>query len=59
MKKKHRAGRPLKEDKPQKRRNVSLSDTCADKARQIGSGNVSEGLRVAVESYQIEEKGSE
>lgn len=46
------SGRPRYEkDQLQKRRNVMLSDRLADKAAEIGSGNVSKGIRIAVEEY--------
>ena len=45
------AGRPRKEAEPQKRRNISLSDRLAEKAKQIGSGNISEGIRKALEAF--------
>nr|BAR33227.1 hypothetical protein [uncultured Mediterranean phage uvMED] len=44
-------GRPRLEQELQKRRNISLSDRLADKAAQIGKGNVSNGIRIAVEEY--------
>lgn len=35
-------------DVPMTRRNVMLDDETVDKARRIGEGNVSEGIRIAV-----------
>ncbi|MCP5415267.1 MAG: hypothetical protein H6961_11755 [Chromatiaceae bacterium] len=35
----------------QKRRNITLSDRLAEKARKIGSGNISEGIRKALDEY--------
>jgi len=48
-------GRPAKgvNAEPQKRRNITLSDRMVEKARAIGKGNVSEGIRVALESTPI------
>jgi hypothetical protein len=45
-----RVGRPRVEDEVQKRRNISLSNRLAEKARKLGNGNISEGLRRALES---------
>lgn len=45
------AGRQRKEAAPQKRRNISISDRLAEKAKQIGSGNISEGIRKALEAF--------
>ena len=45
------AGRPRLEAEEQKRRNISLSDRLAEKAKEIGNGNVSEGIRKALESF--------
>lgn len=45
------AGRPRKEAEPQKRRNISLSDRLAEKAKKIGNGNISEGIRKALDEY--------
>lgn len=46
---KDKGGRPRFEEGVQKRRNVSLCDRLAEKARRLGKGNVSEGLRRALE----------
>ena len=46
------AGRPRKEAALQKRRNISLSDRLAEKAKTIGCGNISEGIRKALESLE-------
>lgn len=46
------AGRPRKESEPQKRRNISLSDRLAEKAKQIGNGNISDGIRKALEAFE-------
>ena len=35
-------------DVPMTRRNVMLDDETVEKARRIGEGNVSEGIRIAV-----------
>ena len=45
------AGRPRQEAEPQKRRNISLSDRLAEKAKEIGNGNISEGIRTALEAF--------
>ena len=45
-------GRPMMEDKPQKRRNISLSDSYAEKARRIGDRKISEGIRRALDAYE-------
>lgn len=44
-------GRPRFEDERQKRRNITLSDEHAEKAQRIG-GNVSEGIRIALDAYE-------
>lgn len=43
------AGRPRFESEPQKRRNITLSDRLADKARRLGKGSISHGIRNALE----------
>jgi post-segregation antitoxin (ccd killing protein) len=45
------AGRPRLEKDEQKRRNITLSDRLAEKARKIGGGNISEGIRKALDEY--------
>jgi len=42
----------LAPDGGQKRRNITLSDALAEKARRIGAGNLSEGIRLALEQYR-------
>ena len=37
----------------QKVRNITLSDNLAFKARAIGAGNLSAGIRVAIEEYLL------
>jgi hypothetical protein len=49
------AGRPLEGKEVQKRRNISLSDDMAEKAKRIGKGTVSEGIRKALEAYRLED----
>ncbi len=39
----------------QKRRNVNIDDTRVEKLERIGSGNVSEGIRVATDAYDEKE----
>ena len=46
------AGRPRMEKELQKRRNINISDRLAEKARQIGGGNISEGIRKALENWK-------
>ena len=46
-----RAGRPRFESEQQKRRNITLSDRLAEKAIKIGKGNISEGIRKALDEY--------
>ena len=50
---KAKRGRPRFEQDEQKRRNVMLCERLADKARQIGVGSVSEGIRRALEAFNI------
>lgn len=45
-------GRPKFEEDIQKRRNITLSDSLADKAKSIGDGNISNGIRIALEKYE-------
>jgi hypothetical protein len=45
-------GRPRFEAEAQKRRSISLSDRIANIAREIGGGNVSEGIRLAIINYK-------
>lgn len=45
------AGRPRIEKAEQKRRNITLSDRLAKKAKKIGNGNISEGIRKALDEY--------
>ena len=48
MKTKSKMGRPLFDADTQKRRNITLSDKLADKAKKIGDGNISAGIRIAL-----------
>ncbi len=44
---------PKQQHKPQKRRNVSLDDDRAAKASRISrTGNVSDGIRIALDAYE-------
>jgi hypothetical protein len=52
------AGRPRMEKGTQSRRNITLSDRLAKKAKRIGNGNISEGIRRALETY-ISQNGME
>ena len=45
------SGRPMLEDEPQSRRNITLCQRLIDKARRIGEGNISEGIRRALEKH--------
>ncbi|MCP5428558.1 MAG: hypothetical protein H6966_09870 [Chromatiaceae bacterium] len=45
------AGRPRLERELQRRRNINLSDRLAEKARKIGNGNISEGIRKVLDEY--------
>lgn len=46
-----KAGRPMKGEEALKNRTVTLSDSHVEAARKIGSGNVSAGIRVAVDLH--------
>lgn len=47
-------GRPPEDESgPQRRRQINLSDALADRARDIGDGNVSRGIRRALEAYPL------
>jgi hypothetical protein len=46
------AGRPRIEKGKQVRRNVMLSDRLIAKAQTIGDGNISDGLRRALEAFE-------
>ncbi len=45
------AGRPRMEKGKQTRRNITLSDRLIAKAQKIGDGNISEGIRRALEAF--------
>ena len=45
------AGRPRLEKEEQNRRNITISNRLAEKAYKIGCGNVSEGIRKALDEY--------
>jgi hypothetical protein len=45
-------GRPRFEQEEQKKRCVTLSDRLVKKGREIGNGNLSEGIRLAIEKYK-------
>ncbi len=51
------AGRNQIEKEKQKRRNISLSDNWAEKARLIG-GDISKGIRIALENYVTVEQSN-
>lgn len=40
----------------QTRRNITLSDSLAEKAKQIGGGSISTGIRVALEEFKATDK---
>lgn len=44
------AGRPRMEKGAQSRRNITLSDRLAKKAKRMGKGNISEGIRQALDA---------
>ena len=46
------AGRPRIAGDIQVRRNITLSESLAEKAKQIGDGNLSEGVRRAIEAFK-------
>lgn len=46
----------IQEDELQKRRNVTLSDSLAQKAKLIGNGSISTGIRKALEEYKTVQK---
>jgi hypothetical protein len=46
------AGRPRIEKGKQTRRNIMLSDRLIAKAQKIGDGNISEGIRRALEAFK-------
>ena len=48
-------GRPRFEAERQRKRNIALSDRLAEKARRLGDGNVSEGIRRAIEAATVKE----
>lgn len=41
----------MKEDK-QVRRNITMSEQHSEKAKEIGKGNRSEGIRIALDNYE-------
>ena len=45
------AGRPRQEAGTQNRANIMLSDRLKEKAKSIGEGNISDGIRKALEAY--------
>lgn len=53
-KKPPKPGRPSINDAPMKRVNVMLDQETSDKASEIGSGNLSAGIRIAVKKYKPE-----
>ena len=52
---KRRPGRPAATE-PSHRRNIFLADRLAEKAKKIGDGNVSDGIRRALESWSSQKK---
>jgi len=51
-------GRPMMEEEPQERRNISISASHMEKAKRIGGGKMSEGIRSALDAYdESAEKG--
>ena len=47
------AGRKTFEQGAQKKRTLTLSDKWIDKAKQIGNGNASEGIRIALGAFKL------
>jgi len=45
-------GRPRIEEEIQTRRNIMLCDRLAEKAKMIGRGNISKGIREALKDYE-------
>jgi hypothetical protein len=43
----------ISEDELQVRRNIALSDTLAAKAKEIGGGSISGGIRAALDAYKV------
>lgn len=57
---KRRAGSPgVVPGEIQRRRNVTLSDRLAEKARSLGGGNLSKGVRLALEGGNRQKKETE
>lgn len=54
---KKKSGRPRFDGGVQKRRNITLSDRIARKAEVLGGGNISAGIRKAIESVDIDTLG--
>ena len=52
-KKKVKRGRPQLNKKPQRQRAVSLDDSYVKRLLSIGDGNISAGIRKAVDVYEI------
>lgn len=50
--KREKVGRPSINDEPMRRVNVMLDQQTIDKASDIGSGNLSAGLRIAVTKHR-------
>ena len=48
------AGRKTIEKKFQKKRTLTLSDQWMDKAKLIGNGNASEGIRIALDVFVVD-----
>lgn len=46
----------IQKEEIQERRNITLSVSLAEKARQIGGGSVSTGIRLALEQYDTKRK---
>lgn len=51
------AGRPLKGDQRRLRYNVMLEPRLKDRAEQIGKGNISAGIALALEKFELETIG--
>ena len=47
------SGRPIEGDEPKKKRTITISPADELRADEIGQGNVSKGISLAIQQYQI------
>ncbi len=52
---KKKMGRSIEIDEPIKKTNLSLDDVTRDKAKRIGSGNISKGVRIAIAKFKVKD----